>query len=135
MAMGKGSKENWRSELARDLIAFGSIPFLFLTVARVSGMGLYPLQFILAAVLFFILKVIFKANLHAGVGAILLGLTSLYYGSWLFAFFALLVYAGLIYSLFYLGRKRRSVLKGVLLGIVSTGLAYFIIQLIEKKFL
>lgn len=133
--MDKESKKKWFGELARDLVAFGSIPFLFLTVARVSGMGLYPLQFILAAVLFFILKALFKANLHAGVGIILLGLTSLYYESWLFAFFALLVYIGLVYSLFYLGRGKKEVLKGVLWGVVSTGLAYFIIKFIEARFL
>ncbi len=130
--MKKTSKKKWFSELARDLVAFGSIPFLFLTVARVSGMGLYPLQFVLAAVLFFILKLVFKANLRAGVGIILLGLTSLYYGSWLFAFFALLVYTGLIYSLVYLERSKKEVLKGIIFGAISTGLAYFIITLIEN---
>jgi len=130
----KVKKKKWFSELVRDLVAFGSIPFLLLTVGRVAGMGLYPLQFIFAAVLFFISKAVFKADLRAGVGAVLLGLTSLYYGSWLFAFFALLVYSGLVYSLLYLGKNKKEVVKGIILGAISTGLAYIIISLIEKKF-
>ncbi len=132
--MEKVKKKKWFSELVRDLVAFGSIPFLLLTVGRVAGMGLYPLQFIFAAVLFFISKAVFKADLRAGVGAVLLGLTSLYYGSWLFAFFALLVYSGLVYSLLYLGKNKKEVVKGIILGAISTGLAYIIISLIEKKF-
>lgn len=132
--MEKIKKKKWFSELARDLVAFGSIPFLLLTVGRVAGMGLYPLQFVFAALLFFISKAVFKADLRAGVGMVLLGLTSLYYGSWLFAFFALLVYSGLVYSLLYLGKDKKEVVKGIILGAISTGLAYIIISLIEKKF-
>ncbi len=124
-------KKRWVGELARDFIAFGSIPFLVLTIARVSVMTLYyPMQFIVSSVLFFVIKAAAGGSLHAGLGVILLGFTSLYYESLLFAFFALLVYAGLIASLFYLKNERKNILKGILFGIISAAAGYLIVRLI-----
>ncbi len=121
----------WLKEVARDLIALGSIPFLILTIARVSvPCTYYTMQFIVSSVLFFILKAIFKADLRAGIGFILLTFTSLFYRNGLFAVFASMVYTGLIISLFYLKRERRQILKGILLGGISTGIGYVIVRLI-----
>jgi hypothetical protein len=125
--MGKA----WLKELARDLIALGGIPFLILTIVRVSApFTYYPLQFIISSALFFILKAIFKADLRAGIGFILVTFISLYYHKTLFTIFALLVYAGMIVSLFYLKRGRSQILKGILLGGISTGIGYVIVRLI-----
>jgi len=124
-------KKRWLNEFARDLIAFGSIPFLILTITRVSvTTTYYPMQFIISSALFFILKVFFRGDLRAGVGFILLGFTSLYYGRVLFAAFALLVYIGLIISLFYLKKNTKEILKGILLGAISAGIGYLIVRLI-----
>ena len=83
-------------------------------MARVSVMTVYyPMQFIVSAVLFFALSWAFKADPRAGAGFILVVFTSLYYGSWLFVAFAALVYAGIIISLFYLGKERAKILKGI----------------------
>lgn len=124
-------KKEWLKEQARDLIAFGSIPFLVLSVARVSVItAYYPVQFILSSILFFILKIIFKAELHAGIGFILLTFISLFYHNLLFIIFALIVYAGIIISLFYLKRDRIMILKGISLGMISTGIGYIIVRLI-----
>jgi len=124
-------KKEWTKETARDLIALGSIPFLLLTIVRVStGLAYYPLQFIISSVLFFILRMIFKAELHAGLGVILLTFTSIFYRSALFTAFALIVYAGIIVSLFYLKRDKTGILKGILLGSISAGIGYFIVRLI-----
>ena len=124
-------KKEWTKETARDLIALGSIPFLLLTIVRVStGPAYYSLQFIISSVLFFILRMIFKAELHAGLGVILLTFTSIFYRSALFTAFALIVYAGIIVSLFYLKRDKAGILKGILLGSISAGIGYFIVRLI-----
>lgn len=124
-------KKRWFSEFARDLIAFGSIPFLILTIVRVSELTVYyPMQFIISSVLFLMLKAVFRGSLHAGIGFILLGFTSLYYGRLLFAIFAFLVYIGLIISLFYLKRDKKEILKGILLGGISAGMGYLIVRLI-----
>lgn len=124
-------KNGWLKELARDLIAFGSIPFLIITIVRVSMItAYYPMQFIISSALFFILTAIFKGELHAGIGIILVTFISIFYHSMLFLVFALLIYAGIIISLFYIGRDRRQILKGILLGVVSTGIGYIIVRLI-----
>ena len=125
--MGK----EWLKELARDLIALGSIPFLILTIVRVSvPFTYYPMQFIISSVLFFILKAIFKVDLRAGIGFILLIFVSLFYHNTFFAVFASFVYTAMIISLFYLKRDRRQILKGILLGGISTGIGYVIVRLI-----
>ena len=124
-------KKRWLNEIARDLIALGGIPFLILTIVRVSvPFTYYPLQFIISAILFFILKAIFRGTLHAGIGLILLVFTSLFYGNILFTFFALLVYVGLIISLFYLKNDTKEIIKGILLGTISAGIGYLIVRLI-----
>ena len=124
-------KNEWLKELARDLIAVGSIPFLVLTIARVWVItAYYPAQFIISSILFFILKMIFKADLHAGIGLILLTFISLFYRNALFTIFGLVVYAGAIVSLFYLKRGAALILKGILLGMISAGMGYIIVRLI-----
>ncbi len=127
----KENKKRWVSELARDLVAFGSIPFLLLTVARVSVMKpYYPMQFVISSAFFFAIKIKTGANLHAGLGVILLGFTSLYYGSLFFALLALIVYAGMIISLFYLKNSSKEILIGFLSGATSAVIGYFIVRLI-----
>jgi len=119
--------KKWLDEFARDLVAVGSIPLLILTIARVSVMRIYyPMQFIIGSVLFFILKLVFRGSLHAGIGFILLSFTSLYYGSVLFLIFAFFVYVSLISALFYLKRDKKEIVKGILFGGISAGISYLI---------
>lgn len=123
--------QEWLKEEARDLIALGSIPFLVLTITRVSvSAPYYPMQFIISSGLFFIFKMIFKAELRAGIGLILLAFTSLFYHHGLFTIFALIVYAGIIISLLYLKKDRILILKGILLGALSAGIGYIIVKFI-----
>ncbi len=127
-------KNKWLSEFARDMVAFGSIPFLVLTIIRVSVSPLYyPMQFIISSSIFFILKAIFGGKLHAGIASILLVFISFYYKSWLFAIFALLTYIGIVISLFYLKTDKKEILKGILLGAISTAGGYLIVRLIFFK--
>ncbi len=122
-------RHKWLNEVARDLIAFGSIPFLILTIARVSVLSAYyPMQFIISSTIFFVLRAIFRGDLHVGIGFILLLFVSLYYGSLLFAIFALFVYIGIIFSSFYLNRDRKEILRGILLGGISAGMGYLIVR-------
>lgn len=124
-------KKRWLHELARDLIALGGIPFLILTIVRVSVIEpYYPMQFIIGSSIFFILKAVFRGDLRAGIGLLLLVFISLFYKSLLFVTFASLIYIGLIISLFYLKRDKTQILKGILLGGISTGIGYLIVRLI-----
>jgi len=124
-------EKKWLKELARDLIALGGIPFLLLTIARVSvPFTYYPMQFIVSSILFFILRAIFKADLRAGIGLMLSIFISLYYRNALFTSFASLVYVGIVISLFYLKKEPRQIFKGILLGGISTAIGYAIVRLI-----
>jgi len=123
--------KEWLKEAARDTIAIGSIPFLLLTIARVSVVATYyVIQFIISSVLFLILKKIFKAELHAGIGLILLAFTSIFYHHALFTIFALLVYAGIVVSLFILNKNKAEIVKGISFGAVSVAATYLIVRLI-----
>jgi len=123
--------KSWREELARDLIALGGVPFLLITIIRVLPINVYyPLEFVLGASIFFILKIFFKAQLHAGIGLILFCFTSLFYGHLLFTIFAFLLYLGIIISLFYLGHSRKEIIKGIVFGALSSGLSYWLVRLI-----
>lgn len=124
-------KNKWLNGLARDLVALGGIPFLLLTIVRVSVSPLYyPMQFIISSSIFFILKALFGGKLHAGIASILTVFISLYYKSWLFAVFASLVYIAIIISLFYLGTPKKELVKGILFGAISTIGGYFIVRII-----
>jgi hypothetical protein len=123
--------KDWIKESARDTIALGSIPFLLLTIARVSVVAnYYVMQFIISSALFLILRKIFKAELHAGIGLILLAFTSIFYHHVLFTVFALVVYAGMVVSLFILDKNKIEILKGVLFGTVSVAATYLVVRLI-----
>ena len=124
----------WIKELARDLIALGSIPFLLLTIARVSMFSVYyPMQFIISGTLFFILRMIFRAEYHAGLGFILFTFISLYYQSVIFCVFAFVVYMGMVLALFYLKKDKRVILNGIVLGLICTALGYFIVSVLFSK--
>lgn len=123
--------KEWVKVLARDLTALGGIPFLILTIVRVSfGEIYYPMQFIISSALFFILNSILKGRMRAGIGLILVIFTSLYYNHALFTIFALLVYVGIVVSLFYLERSGGKILKGILLGLISAAAGYAVVKLI-----
>lgn len=124
-------KKEWLKELARDFIALGSIPFLVLTIVRVSVIRIYyPLQFIISSILFLILNAVFKGEMRLGIGLILLTFTSIFYHHLLFTVFALFAYIGMIISSAYLERGRRQILRGILLGAISAGTGYAIVRLI-----
>lgn len=121
----------WRKELARDLIALGGIPFLVLTIVRVSAVqSYYPTQFMISSVVFFILRAIFRCASRAGIGLILVVFTSLFYSHPLYTIFASLVYMGIVISLFYLKKDKTEIWKGILLGGISATVGYFIVRAI-----
>ncbi len=124
-------QKTWKDEVARDLVALGGIPFLVITVVRVSIMqSYYPMQFIISSLTFLGLRAIFKGALHVGIGMILVVFTSLFYANWLFFVFALLIYLGIVISLIYLKENKKDVIKGILFGAVSTAVGYIAVRLI-----
>jgi hypothetical protein len=119
-------------ELARDLIALGGLPFFLLVIIRVSINPdfHYIFQFVIAGILFFIMKFFFKYEIHSGLALILLLFIGNYYWDLKFMIFATLMYFLLIASLFYLKKNNKEILKGILFGGISSAISYFSVKLI-----
>ena len=117
-------------ELARDLIAFGSIPFLLLTVVRVSFLGrlYYPLELITGSLVLWGLSRVSPAEMRAGLGLVILVFVSAYYHELSFYIFGTMVYAGLVISLLYLGYGTARTAKGVVFGAVGAAAAFFLVR-------
>lgn len=114
-------------ETARDLIALGGLPFFILIVARVWLLSkpYYSFQFIIGGFVFLILMLIFKSNLHSGLGLIALVFTTLYYNDFKFGIFAILIYCLLLFSLIYLKKDKKEIFKGILFGGISILISYY----------
>lgn len=126
-------KEKWIKETARDLIAFGSIPFFILVLVRVLLLSkpVYFYQFIVAGVIFLILTILFRSNLYSGLSLIVLFFTCLYYQEIKFTIFGSLVYLGLLASLFYLKEKKERIFKGIFFGVLSSAISQICVGLVS----
>ena len=121
-------KTSWLKEIARDLIALGSIPFYFLVVIRavIGKYNVFVYQMVIAAIVIFILYFIIKnSNLHIGRALVILVFTSLFYKEVLFTTFAALIWILLLASAYYLKRSFGFVLRGILIGILSSLAGYY----------
>ena len=126
---------NWKKEAARDLIAFGSIPFYLIVLVRVLvGENLTPFysltyQFLIAAILILILSLLLKhSNNYASRSFALLVFTSLNYQDGTYTLFASALWLLLIMSLFYLKIKKADILRGVIVGLIGTSAAYYLVN-------
>ena len=119
----------WFKEIARDILALGGIPFYIIIIARatIGEHQLFVSQMLLAIVVLYVLQfVVKKANLHIARGLIVVFFTNLFYSDVTFTLFAVLLWFAALGSLFYLQTKVSSIVKGILLGIVSTAAAYYL---------
>jgi len=123
-------KEIFRESI-RDLVSLGGIPFFLLVIIRVSINPdfHYILQFVVAGILFFIMRFLFKSEIHSGLALILLIFIGNYYGDLKFMIFATLMYFLLIVSMFYLKKNNKEILKGILFGGISSIISYFSVKL------
>lgn len=128
----KNMKKEWLEEIARDVVALGSPVFLFLVLVRVFILPDYAYlsQFIFASVIFFLSMFLFKQNLYSGLGFIISFFIILYYKDLRFGIFTGLSYTALVSSLFYLKKDWKEIIKGILLGALSTGISYYLVKII-----
>jgi len=121
-------KKDWKYELARDGMAFGSILFYIIIMAR-SLIGEYMVfvyQLSIAIIILVISSFIIKnANHHIARAFVLVVFTSLFYKDNLFTIFAALIWVFMILSAFYIKENKKSIFKGVVLGIVVSLVSYF----------
>jgi len=121
--------KDWKKEVARDTIALGSIPFYFIVMIRAIVGEYMPfvyqllIAFVVLVVLSFIVK---KADMYVARCFVLWVFTSLFYKHSLYTVFAFLLWAFLIVSSHYLKVKKDVIVKGVILGIVSSLVGYYL---------
>ncbi len=122
-------------ETARDIIALGGLPFFVIVLIRFFILPDYPYylsQFAFAGIIFFLLMLLFKPNLHSGLGLILLVFTILLYEDLKFGILASILYVFLIIALIYLKTEKKKIILGILLGGISSTISYFLTKAIFK---
>ncbi|MEX0932962.1 MAG: hypothetical protein WDZ77_02585 [Candidatus Pacearchaeota archaeon] len=125
-------KKGILKEVSRDVVALGSPIFFFLILLRVSITQnyFYLSQFILSGILFLLLMFLFKANIYSGLGFIALVFTSIYYNYLPYAIFGTFVYLSLLMSLNYLNVDKSGIMRGLVSGIVSSLVGYYLVEFI-----
>lgn len=122
-------KKDWKYEIARDGMAFGSILFYVIVMAR-SLIGEYMVfvyQLSIAIIILIISSFIIKnANHHLARAFVLVIFTSLFYKDSLFTVFAALLWVFMIGAAFYMKENKESIFKGIVLGIVVALVSYFL---------
>lgn len=121
-------KTSWLKEIARDLLALGSIPFYFLVVVRavIGKYDIFVYQMLIAAIMIFILYFVIKnSNLHVARSFAAVLFTSLFYKEMIYTVFASLIWILLLVSAYYLKTNVGIVLRGIIIGIISSLAGYY----------
>ena len=118
-----------KKEVARDLIAFGSIPFYIIIIIRglISEHQVFVNQLIISLLLVFLLSLfIKKVDYYLTRGLILVIFTSLFYNIILFTVFAILIFLGMIVSSYYRETKINVIINGFIFGLVISFVSYYL---------
>lgn len=112
---------DWKKELARDFIALGGLPFFTIVLVRVYILSqpTYFYQFLVAGGLFLVAFLFLKQNIYSGLALIALFFTAKHYQDNQYTFFGSLIYLGLLFSLNYLGKDKKKIVFGVIIGAIA----------------
>jgi len=126
--MKSKSNKSWKTEIARDFIALGSIPFFILVLVRIYILSqpAYFSQVAIAGALFLIFAYILKGNIYSGLALIAGFFLSNHYNDIKFTIFAIIAYLLLGASLFYLKESKKRIFLGAVLGIISSIIGYYL---------
>ena len=122
-------KKDWKYEIARDSMAFGSILFYLIVIVR-SLIGEYLVfvyQLLIALAILILSSFIIKdTNHHLARAFVVVVFTSIFYKDNFFTFFAALLWVFMIGSAFYMKLNKKSIYKGIILGIIATVISYYL---------
>ena len=122
-------KKDWKKEIARDLMAFGSIPFYFIVLIR-SLIGEYLIfvyQLLIAIAILTASSFIIKdTNHHLARALVIVVFTSIFYNDIPYTIFAVLLWITMIVAAFYIKLEKKSIYKGIILGIIATIISYYL---------
>ena len=122
-------KKDWKYEIARDSMAFGSILFYFIVIIRAIIGEYMPFvyQLLIAITILIILSLVIKnANHHLARAFVVVVFTSLFYKDVPFTIFAALVWIFMIGSAFYIKENKKSIYRGIVLGIIAALVGYYL---------
>ena len=122
-------EKNWKKEIARDAIAFGSILFYLIVMIRaIIGEYLsFVYQLLIALVFLIIISFIVKnANHHIARAFVLVVFTSGFYKDSLFTIFASLLFIFMIGAAFYIKEKKKVIVKGIIIGVIAALVGYYL---------
>tara|TARA_Y100000310_G_scaffold65417_1_gene60906 strand:- start:6154 stop:6537 length:384 start_codon:yes stop_codon:yes gene_type:complete len=121
-------KKDWKKEISRDVLAFGSIIFYILVIVRALIKPYRPfVDSLIVAILILIIISIFIKNYDSYVarGFVLAFFTSVFYQDRLFTIFASFLFLVLITSSYYIGTEKSKILKGLIFGAISILIGYY----------
>jgi len=122
-------KKNWKYEIARDLMAFGSILFYLIVLVR-STIGehkIFVYQLLIALAILILSSLVVKhANHYLARALVMVVFTSLFYKDVPFTIFASLLWVFMIGAAFYIKETKESVTKGIVLGIIAAIISYYL---------
>ncbi len=122
-------KKSWKYEIARDSMAFGSILFYLIVMIRAIIGEYMPFiyQLSIAIIILIISSFIIKnTNHHLARAFVLVAFTSLFYKDNLYTLFAALLWTFMIGSAFYIKEKKKSIYKGIILGLIAALISYYL---------
>jgi hypothetical protein len=120
--------KKWLKEIARDLIALGSIPFYFLVIIRaiIGEYGLFVSQMVIAAIVILILYFVIKdSSMHVARSVPIIFFTSIFYKDTIYTIFAGLVWTLLLISAYYAKGNIGFVVRGLIIGAISSLAGYY----------
>lgn len=118
-----------KKELARDILALGSVPFYFIVVARATIGKYFPFVFpmLIGFAAFALISFIIKdTNKHIALGLILVTGTSRFYRDIFYTFFVSFIWLGMVYSARYMKYEKKNIINGVLVGVICSTLTYYL---------
>jgi len=122
-------EKDWKKEIARDALAFGSILFYAIIIIRAIIGKYMPFvyQLTISIIIIYIISLIFKnVNLHIARALPLVVFTSIFYKDNLFTFFVALLYIIIVMAAFYIKLTKEEITKGVVLGAIASLAAYYL---------
>ena len=129
-------KKNWKKEIARDVLALGSIPFYIIVIIR-AIIGKYKpfvYQMVIGFVVLVILSLLFKkSDQYVGRAIIIVFFSSVFYDAQLYTTFACIMLVGLIISSGYILKPKiriRMIVKGIVFGVLATATGYYLVPLL-----
>ena len=122
-------KKDWKYEIARDSMAFGSILFYLIVIARatIGDYMIFVYQLLIALVILILFYFVIKnANYHIARAFVLVVFTSLFYKDNFYTIFVSLIWLFMIGAAFYIKLKKESIFKGIILGIIAVLAGYYL---------